>query len=103
MTRRNYATIARRYAESVVAGDVPTCQWVKKTCQRQLNDLIRFKGRRAIYHFNPLLTDATGRAYRPADNLCAFIELLPHVKGPLAVQPIELEPWQIFVLSTAVG
>lgn len=103
MTRRNYANIARRYAESVVAGDVPACQWVKKACQRQLNDLIRFKGRGAIYRFNPLLTDATGRKYRPADNLCAFIELLPHVKGPLAGQTIDLEPWQIFVLSTAVG
>jgi phage terminase large subunit-like protein len=103
VTQRNYTAIAKRYAQSVVAGDVPACQWVKKACQRQLDDLLRFKGRHALYRFNPVLTDSTGQTYRPANNLCAFIELLPHVKGPLAGQTIELEPWQIFILTTAAG
>jgi phage terminase large subunit-like protein len=103
VTQRNYTAIAKRYAQSVVAGDVPACQWVKKACQRQLDDLVRFKGRHALYRFNPVLTDSTGQTYRPANNLCAFIELLPHVKGPLAGQTIELEPWQIFILTTAAG
>lgn len=100
---RNYAAVALRYAQSVVAGDVPACQWVRQACQRQINDLQRFKGRNAPYRFNPVLTDSTGRKYRPADNLCAFIELLPHIKGPLAGMPIVLEPWQVFVLTTAFG
>ncbi|PFW63122.1 terminase, partial [Bacillus sp. AFS075960] len=55
------------------------------------------------YRFNPLLTDAMGRKYRPADNLCAFVELLPHIKGPLAGTPITLEPWQVFILTTIFG
>lgn len=100
---RKYAEASRRYAESVVSGTTPACQWVKKACQRQLDDLERFKGRSSPYRFNPILTDALGRKYRPADNLCAFVELLPHIKGPLAGQPISLEPWQIFVLTTVFG
>ena len=74
---RNYADIARRYAELVVAGDVSACRWVQLACQRQLNDLARFKGKASPYRFNPVLSDADGRSYRPADNLCAFIERLP--------------------------
>ncbi|KVC62693.1 terminase [Burkholderia ubonensis] len=99
----DYASIARRYAESVTAGEVPACRWVVKACQRQLDDLVRFRGRKSPYRFNPALTDRSGRQYRPADNLCAFIERLPHVKGPLAGEPITLEPWQVFILTTVFG
>lgn len=98
-----YTEIARHYAQSVVAGEIDACGWVKKACTRQLADLDRFKGKSAAYRFNPLLTDAAGRKYRPADNLCAFVELLPHIKGPLASTPIRLEPWQVFVLTTIFG
>jgi hypothetical protein len=76
---------------------------VRLACQRQLDDLARFKGRNPPYRFNPRLTDKQGRSYQPADNLCAFVERLPHVKGPLAGQPILLEPWQVFVLTTLFG
>lgn len=103
MARRNYATIARQYAQSVVAGDVPANQWVRKACQRQLDDLARFKGRGSPFRFNPILQDTQGRKFRPGDNLCAFIELLPHIKGPLAGQTIQLEPWQVFILTTVFG
>ena len=91
MTVRNYAAIARRYAEAVVGGDIAACQWVRLACQRQLDDLVRFKGRNSPYRFNPRLTDKQGRSFQPADNLCAFVERLPHVKGPLAGQPIHLD------------
>ncbi len=99
----NYAAIARRYAESVTAGKILACQWVVKACQRQLDDLARFKGKDSPYRFNPKLTDKLGRSFHPADNLCAFIERLPHVKGPLAGEPIHLEPWQVFILTTVFG
>ena len=100
---RNYADIAKRYAERVVAGDAPACRWVQMACQRQLNDLARLKGKASPYRFNPVLGDGDGRSYRPADNLCALIERLPHVKGPFAGEPIQLEPWQVFILSTVFG
>jgi phage terminase large subunit-like protein len=103
MTKATYTTVARQYAEAVVARDIPACRWVQLACQRQLDDLARFKGKGSPYRFNPKLTDRTGKTYAPADNLCAFIERLPHVKGPLAGTAITLEPWQVFILSTVYG
>lgn len=103
MAMTEYAVIAKRYAEQVVAGEISACKWVKLACKRQLDDLSRFKGKASPYRFNPKLNDREGRDYYPADNLCAFIERLPHVKGPLAGEPIKLEPWQVFILSTVYG
>jgi phage terminase large subunit-like protein len=103
MAVTNYAAMAKRYAEQVVAGEVLACRWVQLACQRQLNDLARFKGKGSPYRFNPKLVDRDGRSFHPADNLCAFIERLPHVKGPLAGESISLEPWQVFILSTVFG
>jgi phage terminase large subunit-like protein len=101
--QQSYAAVARKYAQAVVAGDILTCKWVQRACQRQLNDLAKFKGKASPYQFNPKLTDKDGREFHPADNLCAFIERLPHVKGPLAGETIKLEPWQVFILTTVFG
>ena len=103
MAKLDYAAIARGYAKDVVAGKVLACKWVKAACQRQMDDLDRFKGKDSPYRFNPKLTDKLGRTYQPADNLCGLIERLPHVKGPLAGEPIHLEPWQVFILTTVFG
>lgn len=103
MPMGSYAATARQYAKEVVAARVPACKWVRAACQRQLDDLVRFKGKDSPFRFNPKLTDKLGRSFHPADNLCAFIERLPHVKGPLAGQPILLEPWQVFILTTVFG
>lgn len=103
MANSSYVLTARQYARDVVAGKMPTCKWVLAACQRQLDDLNRFKGKDSPYRFNPKLTDKLGRSFYPADNLCAFIERLPHVKGPLAGTPIKLEPWQVFILTTVFG
>lgn len=86
-----------------MAGEILACRWVQRACQRQLDDLARFKGKASPYRFNPKLTDKVGRSFLPADNLCAFIERLPHVKGPLAGDSIRLEPWQAFILTTVFG
>ena len=103
MKTTRYASLAKDYADRVVAGETLVCNWVKRACQRQLDDLKRFNGKASPYRFNPTLTNKAGRKFRPADNLCAFIERLQHVKGPLAGDPIELEPWQVFVLTTVFG
>jgi phage terminase large subunit-like protein len=103
MNTRNYAAIARRYAEAVTGEEIPACKWLRSACRRQLDDLRRFKGRGSPYRFNPVLVDKQGRSYQPADNLCAFVEHMPHVKGPLAGKTIRLEPWQIFILTTVFG
>jgi len=98
-----YTDVARTYAEQVVAGEILACRWVQRACQRQLDDMTRYKGKASPYRFNPKLTEKQGRSFYPADNLCAFIERLPHVKGPLAGEPIRLEPWQVFIVSTVFG
>jgi phage terminase large subunit-like protein len=99
----SYSAIGKRYAEQVVTEEILACRWVQRACQRQLDDLAKFKGKASPYLFNPKLTDKDGRSFQPADNLCAFIERLPHVKGPLAGEAIQLEPWQVFILSTVFG
>jgi hypothetical protein len=76
----NYAAVARKYAQAVVAGDILTCKWVQRACQRQLNDLTKFESKAGPYQFNPKLTDKDGREFHPADILCGFIDRPPHVK-----------------------
>lgn len=83
---------ALRYAEDVVSGEVVACEWVRLACKRQLDDLERWQDG-GPYRFDP---DA-------AERVCSFIELLPHIKGPLAGKPIRLEPWQCFILTTTFG
>ena len=43
-----YTSIARQYTKDVVGGKVPTCKWVRAACQRQLDDLDRFKGKDSL-------------------------------------------------------
>jgi phage terminase large subunit-like protein len=89
---KNYILIARNYAKDVVAGRIPACEWTKKACQRQLDDLER-KG--WAFRFD----------VKKAARVCQFIEKLPHIKGEWAKAgaKIELQPWQVFILTTVFG
>lgn len=78
------------YARSIVEGQIDACEYVKQACQRQLDDLTKVGWG---YFF-----DADS-----AERVCKFTCFLPHIKGPLAGQPITLEPWQAFILTTAFG
>ena len=84
--------IANKYIDDGLTGEIVACEFVKLACQRQRNDLAleNFK-----YTFNEKL----------ANRVCKFIELLPHTKGRWARERrlIELEPWQIFILTTVFG
>ena len=90
-----YSARAQRYAKQVVAGKIPAAKWTKLACQRQIDDLKRWKGKAAPYTFD--------RA--AADGVCAFVECLPHIKGEWAKRGelIELEDWQCFLLTTIFG
>lgn len=96
---KDYAAIATQYARDVAELRVPACKWVRLACQRHLNDLAR-ASEGWTYEFNPELTDATGKKYLPANRICRFAELMPHIKGDWAGrgERIRLEPWQVFVL-----
>ena len=87
----SYADTATQYARDVVAGDIVAGELTRLACRRHLDDL----DRDWEYEFN---ADRAARA-------CRFIELLPHIEGPLAVagELIKLEPWQIFIISSLFG
>lgn len=89
---RDYCAIAADYATRVLDGSQLACKWVKLACQRQRDDLERWK------EAGPFVWDPEA-----ASRVCRFIELLTHTKGELAGQRIKLEPWQVFILTTAFG
>jgi phage terminase large subunit-like protein len=88
--KRDYAAIAEQYAREVVAGTILACRWTIDACRRQLADLERAETPAFPYRYEP------ARGAR----VCFFIELLKHIKGKWARQPIRLEAWQIFVVMT---
>lgn len=90
-----YVAAALAYARAVVAGEQPACKYSRQACERQLADLDRPVSDTWPWVFSDDCAD------RP----CAFIELLPHIKGKWAREGrlIELEPWQSFVLTTVFG
>ena len=90
---KNYISIAKKYQKDVLSGKIPACKWVKAACQRQVDDLKKWNKKISTFNFN----------HDKASKVCRFIENLTHIKGPLAGSKIELQPWQIFILSTIFG
>lgn len=101
----SFADIATQYAEDVASGKIISCKWHRLACERHLKDLQRAKQGLFPYVWNPELTDVKGRAYFPAERICKFAELMPHIKGDWAArgQLIKLEPWQVFILASIFG
>lgn len=102
---KSFGDIATEYARDVVEGHIVACKWVKLACQRHLNDLDRAAAGEWPYVFNPELTDTSGKEYRPAERVCRFAQLMPHIKGDWAArrQRIKLEAWQVFILASIFG
>lgn len=88
----SYVQRANQYIDGVISGLIPACKFVHQACQRQREDL---KSPPPGYEFKDEF----------AERICAFVELCPHVKGPLAKkeETILLEPWQAFILTTVFG
>jgi len=101
----HFSDVATRYAEDVVAERLPACKYHRLACQRHLDDLARAEMGGWAYAWNPELTDVDGRSYRPAERICKFVQLMPHVKGDWAAkrQRIELAPPQVFILASIFG
>ena len=101
----SFAEIATDYATEVVEGKILACNWHRLACERHLNDLKRPESKSFPFEWNPELTDIEGRVYRPAERVCKFAELMPHIKGDWAArgQLIKLERWQIFILASVFG
>lgn len=82
---------AVQYCFDVVEGKIPNCNYVVLACQG----------------FIDLFSNENGWVYdaEKADRSCRFIQLLPHVKGPLAAKRelLILEPWQVFIVCGIFG
>ncbi len=102
---QDFAAIATQYARDVVDGRIPACKWHQLACQRHLKDLAKAEAGAWPYVWNPELTDTEGKQYRPADRICRFAQMMPHIKGDWAArrQLIQLEPWQVFILASIFG
>lgn len=87
---RDYVGIAHRYARSVVQGKVIACRWVRLACQRHLSDLQR---KRWDFHFDEWY----------GNDVCDFIEKLPHIAGKWKTPNIHLEDVQVFLLVAIFG
>lgn len=92
---RNYCQTAVDYA--VKAADPKNrkryCKWVRLAAKRFLKDLETAKKRGSAYTFDPWC----------GNDVCDFIEKLPHIEGVWETPTIKLEPPQIFILVNIFG
>jgi phage terminase large subunit-like protein len=91
----HYIAQATAYTGGVLDGSIVACHWIKRACQRQADDLSRETTDEFPWVFSP----------QAAEHVCAFIEMLPHIKGKWAREGalIELDGWQAFILTTTFG
>lgn len=101
----SFAERATHYARAVVEGQILACKWHRLTCARHLKDLGRVGSAGFPFAWNPELIDADTITYRPAERICRFAELMPHIKGDWAGRGelIHLEDWEIFILASVFG
>jgi phage terminase large subunit-like protein len=81
------------YARDIVTGVIPAGRWVRRACQRFLDDLDRAKQADCPWRFS------VKHAQRPL----VFAALMVNVKGPRAGFPIELLPFEKWVLVNIFG
>ena len=77
-----------RYAQDVVEGRQVAGEYMRKACQRFLDDM-----RRPDLRLN----------YKVVDRCIAFIGLLRHTTGKFSGLPFHLQPWQQWVVANIVG
>lgn len=82
------------YARAVSTGDLPAGQWHRLACDRHLRDLDVSARGDSPWIFRPELTEKAFGIFR----------LFRHYKGrDWAGRPVELEPWQKFVVGSLMG
>lgn len=81
----------RQWCEGVIDGTIPSCKWTKLAVERHFRDLENGH-ERGLYH------DAEA-----AQIWVDFFRCLQHFEGDFAGQPIELDPWELFVVWNVFG
>ena len=89
---RDYAAIALDYARRAAADSKGKshCKFVRQAAERHLRDL---KRKDWAFKFDEW----------HANDVCDFIEKLPHIEGKWETPTIRLEPAQIFILAVVFG
>lgn len=90
---RDYTGIAAQYCADVLSGKIPVGNYVRLAVERQVRDISRQDDADFPFRFDE----------KAAKRTCYFVELFPHVEGPLTGQCIQLAPWQVFILTTVFG
>ena len=85
---KNPLDIARKYAEGVRSGSIPSCQMIKLAVERWYTDWTR----------EDLFFDRAAFV-----KVVRFFGLLKHFEGQWAGKPMILEPWQIWALANIFG
>lgn len=89
MTKKiNVENVVSEYVADVIAGRLPSCRMVVLACQRYLDDW-----KREDLYFD----------WKAVKKFVAFSSSLKHFKGEFAGRPIDLEPWQIFIVANVFG
>ena len=84
----NIENIVNEYVADVLSGRLPSCRMVVLACQRYLDDW-----KRDDIYFD----------WKAVEKFVAFSSSLKHFKGEFAGKPIDLEPWQIFIVANVFG
>lgn len=92
---RDYVAIALEYAKTAanIKNKKTYCKWVRLAAQRHLDDLKKFNKVTSPYQFDDWY----------ANDVCDFMEKLPHVEGSWEKKTITLEPSQVFILCVVFG
>ena len=87
---RPYFQLAIGYMEDVASGKRPANKFERLAVDRQIADL---QAENFSYTFS----------VEKAERACKFIERMPHIKGKWGGKKLQLEPWQIFIITTIFG
>ena len=86
-----------RYAEDVAEQKIPAGQLARRACERSLRDLAHYgtaQSARRDYYFD----------VAHGERCCEFFpRFLVHSKGEWARKPVELSPWQKFIVGSVYG
>lgn len=85
-------TGAEEYIQQVLDGSIVSNEWIKRACQRHLDDQANGEAR------NIYFDQEEGERY-----VAFFQRFLHHSKGKWAGQPFQLLPWQQFMISSLFG